>query len=40
MLKFILWFLVITGSIDILYILIMLRHNRLKENNKNGGGIS
>lgn len=30
MLKFMLWFLVITGSIDILYILIMLRYNRLK----------
>lgn len=30
MLKFMLWYLVITGSIDILYILIMLRYNRLK----------
>lgn len=30
MIKFMLWFLVITGSIDILYILIMLRYDRLK----------
>lgn len=30
MIKFMLWLLVITGSIDILYILIMLRYNRLK----------
>lgn len=30
MIKFMLWFLVIAGSIDILYILIMLRYNRLK----------
>lgn len=30
MIKFMLWFLVIAGSIDILYILIMVRYNRLK----------
>lgn len=30
MIKFMLCYLIIVGSIDILYILIMLRYNRLK----------
>lgn len=30
MIKFLFWFLLIVGSIDILYIMLMLRHNNIR----------